>query len=150
MLLSFIISVNRFEILERLINFIRLQIEGPKELLAIGIGSGYELKKCYDYLKIGILEALINQLSQLIMQVIYVLILTIQITAIFLTMAINIAQEDHIFLYSSIKQARKQVLDSGLIIIGELVTPQVILPFSEKDRENVFEKGNYICVAKKV
>jgi SAM-dependent methyltransferase len=68
---------------------------------------------------------------------------------IFLTMAVNIAQEDHLFLYSSAEQARQQVLDCGLKIVNEMLAPVVMLPFEEAEREALFQKGNYICVVEK-
>ena len=68
---------------------------------------------------------------------------------IFLTMAVNIAQEDHIYLYSSAEQAKAQVLAAGLEVEEEWITPMTLLPFAEEDRQKKFKKGNYICVAKK-
>jgi SAM-dependent methyltransferase len=68
---------------------------------------------------------------------------------IFLTMAVNIAQEDHVFLYSSADQARQQVLECGYRIVRERLTPAVMLPFDETEREKLFKKGNYVCVAER-
>lgn len=68
---------------------------------------------------------------------------------IFLTMAVNIAQEDHVFLYSSAQQARQQVLECGYRILTERLTPAVMLPFEENEREMLFKKGNYMCVAQR-
>jgi 2-polyprenyl-3-methyl-5-hydroxy-6-metoxy-1,4-benzoquinol methylase len=67
---------------------------------------------------------------------------------LFCTMAVNIAQEDHVYLYASAEQARTQVLESGFDIVEELVAPVVILPFAESARARLFKKGNYICVAR--
>jgi SAM-dependent methyltransferase len=68
---------------------------------------------------------------------------------IFLTMAVRIAQEDHLFLYETADQARQQVIDSGFKIIRERLAPLALFPFAESDREKLFQKGNYICVAEK-
>jgi hypothetical protein len=37
----------------------------------------------------------------------------------------------------------------GWKIVYELATPVTVLPFTEQEREHVFKKGNYICVAGK-
>jgi SAM-dependent methyltransferase len=68
---------------------------------------------------------------------------------LFVTMAVNIAQEDHVYLYSSHEQAKHQVLEAGFQIEKETFTPVVVLPFEEKDRFWVSNKGNYICTAVK-
>lgn len=68
---------------------------------------------------------------------------------IFLTMAVNIAQEDHVFLYGSADEAKQQVLECGYRIVREQLTPAVMLPFDESDRQKVFKKGNYVCVAER-
>lgn len=67
----------------------------------------------------------------------------------FLTMAINIAQEDHIYMCDSINHARSLVTNNNLRIIHEHIAPQTIVPFIEADRENMFKSGNYICYAQK-
>ena len=46
----------------------------------------------------------------------------------FVTMAVNIAQEDHVFLYPDIAACRKQIKDSGLQIHWEWISPQTSLP----------------------
>jgi len=68
---------------------------------------------------------------------------------LFCTMAVNIAQEDHVYVYRSAQQARKQVLECGFEIVQELLAPVVILPFSEANRAQLFKKGNYICIARR-
>ena len=68
---------------------------------------------------------------------------------LFLTMAVNIAQEDHVFLYSNIEQARCQVLEAGFKIKKELLAPVVILPFNEEERSALFRKGNYVCIVER-
>jgi 2-polyprenyl-3-methyl-5-hydroxy-6-metoxy-1,4-benzoquinol methylase len=67
---------------------------------------------------------------------------------IFLTMAINIAQEDHIFLYPDIESCRQQIRQSGLEVVYESITPQTIR-FPPANRETGFTKGNYIAVVQK-
>ena len=67
----------------------------------------------------------------------------------FLTMAINIAQEDHIFLYADIESCRRQVRNAGLEIVREWIAPQTVtLPAA--DRESGFSKGNYVADTVKV
>jgi 2-polyprenyl-3-methyl-5-hydroxy-6-metoxy-1,4-benzoquinol methylase len=67
---------------------------------------------------------------------------------LFCTMAVNIAQEDHVHLYRSAQQARAEVLECGFEIVQEILAPIVILPFSEAKRAQLFKKGNYICIAR--
>ena len=64
----------------------------------------------------------------------------------FVTMAVNIAQEDHIFLYPDVDSCRIQLREAGLNIVSEWVTPQTTLP-PPADREAVFRKGDYVAVA---
>ena len=49
LLLSFITTIHRFEILESIINFLDRDIDGPQSLLSIGVGTGYEVKLALDY-----------------------------------------------------------------------------------------------------
>jgi 2-polyprenyl-3-methyl-5-hydroxy-6-metoxy-1,4-benzoquinol methylase len=63
----------------------------------------------------------------------------------FVTMAINIAQEDHVFLYPDIASCRAQIDGAGLRALSEWVTPQTTLP-PPADRERGFRKGNYVAV----
>lgn len=62
----------------------------------------------------------------------------------FVTMAINIAQEDHIFLYPCIDACRTQLRDSGLRAVSEWIAPQAVFAIP-KDREKDFKKGNYVA-----
>jgi len=64
----------------------------------------------------------------------------------FVTMAVNIAQEDHIFLYPDVESCRVQLREAGLNIVSEWVTPQTTLP-PPADREAAFRKGDYVAVA---
>ncbi len=66
---------------------------------------------------------------------------------IFVTMAINIAQEDHIYWYKDIDSCRAQLKQAGLNIMFEWIAPASagIIPRGE-DRENAFRAGNYIAV----
>jgi SAM-dependent methyltransferase len=66
----------------------------------------------------------------------------------FVTMAINIAQEDHIFLYPTIDACRSQLRESGLHALSEWIAPQTVFNIPT-DREKDFKKGNYIAVAQK-
>jgi SAM-dependent methyltransferase len=64
---------------------------------------------------------------------------------VFVTMAINIAQEDHVFLYPDIQSCRLQLHECGLSIEWEWLAPQAIR-FLPENREIGFKKGNYIAV----
>ena len=66
----------------------------------------------------------------------------------FVTMAINIAQEDHVFLYRSIDSCRKQICDIGFKVLSEWIAPQTIFALPE-NREEDFKKGNYVAVIEK-
>jgi len=66
---------------------------------------------------------------------------------IFVTMAVNIAQEDHIYLYASINDCRKQLADCGFVTIIEKIIPMTIRSISSvKDREALFQRGNYMAI----
>lgn len=65
---------------------------------------------------------------------------------VFLTMAVNIAQEDHIFWYPDLASCREQVRAAGLLTISEWIAPQATLP-PPASREEGFRKGNYVAVA---
>ncbi len=67
----------------------------------------------------------------------------------FVTMAINIAQEDHVFLYPDIGSCRRQIQESGLTIVYEWLAPQTIR-FPPANRETGFKKGNYIAIVERV
>ena len=66
----------------------------------------------------------------------------------FVTMAVNIAQEDHVFLYPSIESCRAQLRDSGLHPVSEWIAPQAFLAVPQR-REEDFQKGNYIAITSK-
>jgi trans-aconitate methyltransferase len=66
----------------------------------------------------------------------------------FVTMAINIAQEDHIFLYDSVDSCRLQIQQSGFKVLKELISPQSVFALPE-NREKGFKKGNYVAVLEK-
>lgn len=63
----------------------------------------------------------------------------------FATMAINIAQEDHVFLYPTINSCREQIQNCGLVAAREWISPQTIFTVPD-DREDGFNRGNYIAV----
>jgi 2-polyprenyl-3-methyl-5-hydroxy-6-metoxy-1,4-benzoquinol methylase len=63
----------------------------------------------------------------------------------FVTMAINIAQEDHVYLYPDIASCRAQIAGANLRTLSEWITPQTTLP-PPADRERGFRKGNYVAV----
>src|ERR1700730_10872764 len=66
----------------------------------------------------------------------------------FVTMAINIAQEDHIFLYQNIEACRTQLKQSGLDTVLEWLAPQLI-PIAPANREKDFKRGNYMAVVRR-
>ena len=201
LLLSFILTHHRFEILESLESFLSAPTEAPQKLLCVGFGTGYELKvaqtssiaweyEAYDSapesrayasqllaffglstaglrselfpLEVATLPAeyrgkfgkivlceLLEHLERPGLALHNAAKALHPAGSIFATMAINIAQEDHVFLYRSLDQARQQVADAGLRVCRELLTPATILPFAERDREKIFTKGNYVCVLAK-
>lgn len=66
----------------------------------------------------------------------------------FVTMAVNVAQEDHVYLYSDIASCRRQIAESGLECVSEWIAPWTVLGVPE-DREKKFKKGNYIAVVRR-
>jgi SAM-dependent methyltransferase len=201
LLLSFICTNHRFEILKELKCFLNKTPSGARRLLSIGYGTGYELKLAKEALPDWTIEAFDNskesfayasdllgffECGPITLRTEYFpLEMTEELDPyrgvfgkivicellehlenpmkaltnlrevldekgqMFLTMAINIAQEDHVFLYSSPQQAREQVLACGYRIVREILAPAVVLPFKETDREKIFRKGNYICIVEK-
>jgi SAM-dependent methyltransferase len=67
---------------------------------------------------------------------------------LFLTAAINIAQEDHVFLYPDIETCRRQLSACGLAVEEEWIAPQTIR-IPPANREIGFRKGNYIAIVAK-
>ena len=65
----------------------------------------------------------------------------------FVTMAINVAQEDHVFLYPDIASCRSQIEAAGLECVSEWIAPVAILKITG-DRETKFKKGNYIATVR--
>jgi len=197
LLLSFVVTNHRFEILESLEEFLRAECFGAKELLSIGFGTGYELKVVHDILPhwryqaydnssasfqyasellrffhcpvVGLREASFpleeenlpkefeGRFSKIVLcellehlenpgTALRNMGLALQRDGmIFATLAINIAQEDHVYLYRTVENARRQVQSAGLRILRERIAPVIVMPFREKDREAIFTKGNYIC-----
>jgi SAM-dependent methyltransferase len=200
LLMSFICTSHRFDILQCLVNFLRMPCRGSKELLSIGYGTGYELKLAFDEAPGWRIVAFDNSpdsyeyASELLRffgnpidclhqdvfsfdcrggaiayQKRFGKVILCELLEhlddpesalrtmrnvlhrdglLFCTMAVNIAQEDHVYLYRSAEQARTQVLECGFEIVEETLAPVVILPFSEAKRAQLFKKGNYICVAR--
>jgi len=64
----------------------------------------------------------------------------------FITMAVNIAQEDHIHHYRDIAQCREQIRGAGLRVLREWIAPVSVLPIPESEREARFRKGNFLAV----
>jgi len=66
---------------------------------------------------------------------------------LFVTMAVNLAQEDHIYLYADLKSCREQISGAGLSVLHEWVAPVALRPLSkDRNRETDFRNGNYIAV----
>lgn len=200
LLLSFVSTSHRFDILQALVKFLRLPCDGPKEILSIGYGTGYELKivfdeipgwkieaydtspesrryatdllSCFGYpadclrqelFDFGSPEFLANHRERFGKVLLCELLehlddpeLALRSVRgvvhaqghLFCTMAVNIAQEDHVYLCRSVEEARAQVVRCGFEIVSESLAPVVILPFPEEKRAQLFKKGNYLCVAK--
>jgi SAM-dependent methyltransferase len=200
LLLSFICTSHRFDILESLVRFLRMPCSAPREVLSIGYGTGYELKLVFQempgwrplafdnspdshqyasdllgffgYPADGLRQEFfpldpanwIGAYRERFGKVILCELLehlddpTLALRAmravlhregfLFCTMAVNIAQEDHVYLYHSADEARNQVMECGFEIVEEILAPVVILPFAEAKRAQMFKKGNYVCIAK--
>lgn len=68
---------------------------------------------------------------------------------LFATMAVNLAQEDHIYLYPDAASCRTQLRDCGYSILHEWIAPVMIAPPPPgSDREQLLHSGNYIAVAR--
>jgi SAM-dependent methyltransferase len=199
LLISFICTSHRFDILRSLVSFLRTDCRAPKELLSVGYGTGYELKLAFDEAPEWRIMAFDNSpdsykyAAELLSFFGYPIDCLHQdffsfdcqdgVTAhrgrfgkvilcellehlddpkaalrsvrkvlhrhglLFCTMAVNIAQEDHVYVYRSAEQARTQILECGFEVVRELLAPVIILPFSETQRGELFKKGNYICIA---
>ncbi len=200
LLLSSVVTLHRFEILEHLVSFLHETSIPQLRLLSVGVGTGYELKLVYDHLPqaevwafdnssetIQYAKALLDfyQYSTLglkeetfpledadglpskynglfdgviLCEVLEHLeqpeqaLLNLKNAlrpqgTLFLTMAVNLAQEDHIYHYQSVNHAREQVLASGLFIQKEAILPATVFPFEEAHRETIFQRGNYLCIA---
>jgi SAM-dependent methyltransferase len=203
LLLSFITTHHRFEILESLVQFLQAQPSAgaPRHILSIGFGSGYEVKLIQDNAAGWEIFAFDNSAAshayasdllryferdtQSLHSGTFPLetdegiepylekfgkIVTCEVLehlerpadallnlrrvlhpegTMYLTMAINIAQEDHIFQYKTADEARQQVIDAGFRVLRELSTPVTISPLmGTADRENL-RKGNYVCIVQK-
>ena len=201
LLLSFICSNHRFEILTELERFLTKRCFAPATLLSIGYGTGYELKLARAILPNWRIDAFDNSAESFAYATdllrffrcpsitlrkeffpletsdgleqyrgVFGKIVVCELLEhlenpdgalrnlkyalhdkgrLFLTMAVNIAQEDHVFLYRSAAQAKQQVLNRGFKIVKEMLAPAVMLPFEETERAKLCRKGNYICVVEK-
>ena len=200
LLISFICTSHRFDILRSLVSFLRMRCRAPRELLSVGYGTGYELKLAFDeapgwriaafdsspdsYEYASELLRFFGHPMDCLHQDVFSFECRDGVVAdresfgkvilcellehlddpkaalramrnvlhpeglLFCTMAVNIAQEDHVYVYRSAEYARTQVLECGFEIVQEILAPVVILPFSESKRAELFKKGNYICIAR--
>ena len=64
----------------------------------------------------------------------------------FVTMAVNLAQEDHIFLYPDLATCRAQILAAGLKIVHEASIPVLLSAAGLDAGEAAFSAGNFIAV----
>src|SRR5205823_6996909 len=190
LLLSFVSTSHRFDILRSLVSFLRTRCRAPKELLSVGYGTGYELKLAfekapgwrivaldnspdsYEYAsellrffghpidclhqdvfsfesrdgvaahreRFGkvILCELLEHLDDPKAALRSVRSVLHRDGLLFCTMAVNIAQEDHVYVYRSAEQARTEVSECGFEVVQEILAPVVILPFSEGNRAQLF------------
>jgi SAM-dependent methyltransferase len=165
LLLSFICTSHRFDILESLVRFLRMPCSAPREALSIGYGTGYELKLVFQEMPgwrplafdnspdshqyasdlLGFFGYPADDLRQeffpldpasgigaywerfgkvILCEVLEhlddpALALRAMRTVLhregllFCTMAVNIAQEDHVYLYRSADEARDKVMECG-------------------------------------
>jgi len=200
LLISFICTSHRFDVLRSLVSFLRMGCRAPRELLSVGYGTGYELKLAFDeapgwriaafdsspdsYEYASELLRFFGHPMDCLHQDVFSFECRDGVVAdresfgkvilcellehlddpkaalramrnvlhpeglLFCTMAVNIAQEDHVYVYRLAEQARTQVLECGFEIVQEILAPVVILPFSESKRAELFKKGNYICIAR--
>jgi SAM-dependent methyltransferase len=66
----------------------------------------------------------------------------------FVTMAVRLAQEDHVFLYADAAACRAQIAEAGLLVEEELLTPASLFAFDPAERERHFVRGNYVAVVR--
>ena len=197
LLLSVVTTILRFEILQQLNEFLHRDCGPPSRLLAVGVGTGYELKLARDALDGWEVDAFDTSAEAIsfaadllrffgcpttsLRQLTFPLetdtglspyecrfgkIVACELMEhlddperaltnlrrslhpdghMLVTMAINLAQEDHVYRYAAPDDARRHVAAAGLRIVRELLTPVVVWPFDESDRTLVFTKGNLIC-----
>jgi SAM-dependent methyltransferase len=65
----------------------------------------------------------------------------------FITMAINIAQEDHVYRYENVQRCREQLHDAQLTVVREWLAPVAFHPAALRRRENM-SRGNYAAVVR--
>lgn len=198
LLLSFITNLHRFRILRALKEFLQAEESSQGKLLAVGVGTGYEIKlaeerapeweiEAYDMSAAAIATSrdLLNHFGMSDKPLIHGYFPLTEQTApdkvrgrydkivfcellehledpeqalriagecldpegrLFATMAINIAQEDHVYLYTSPEQCREQVHRAGLTILKEELIPVQALPGQQEVSEDDFRMGNYLCI----
>jgi len=196
LLLSFIFTNHRFEILRILEKFLRdLSRRSTGRIASIGCGTGYELKlaadllpgwdiegydidatmraeaqKCLQFFRVPprvrfgeefpmqqpttevlkrydaiILCEVLEHLHQPARALSVLRECLSDAGLLFVTMAINLAQEDHVYLYPSVQFCRNQLHECGLAVHSEWLAPQTIR-FPRPNREAGFRKGNYIAI----
>lgn len=201
LLLSFVTTLHRFEILEQLRAFLAEPGHAPERLLSVGFGTGYELRwarelcpgweleafdaspesDAYarallahfglpaDGLRLETLPLERGELPEPYRGRFGKVVLCELLEHLerpdralrsiagalhpqgraFLTMAVNLAQEDHVYLYRGADEAREQVRAAGLEIESEFLAPVSVFPFDEDERQELFKKGNYLCTARR-
>jgi methyltransferase family protein len=197
LLLSFIYSNHRFEILQALQAFLAFIGQSAGRLVSIGVGTGYELQLILKALhgwtvegydsddearrhacsllqhfspdsgpqlgKLFPLDAVDSSLRGRFRAIVMCELLehlSDPLCALetareyldaqghmFVTMAVNIAQEDHVFLYPSVNACRQQLLQARLSVIREWVMPVILRP-SMLQRHGEPSRGNYVAIVR--
>lgn len=68
--------------------------------------------------------------------------------SLFVTMAVRIAQEDHVYLYEDLDSCRDQLKEAGLKSLVEIVVPVSVRPFAEGERRSRFRRGNFVAIVR--
>ena len=119
----------------------------------IYLGGHFPLHRCSDELRVHYDAAVLSEVLEHLEDPAQALVTLRDCLRddglMFVTMAINIAQEDHVFLYPTIDSCREQIRQCGLVVAREWISPQTIFLVAQEDREKEFKKGNYIAVLEK-
>ena len=195
LLLSFVYSNHRFELLKALKTFLHVARTKVGRIACVGVGTGYEvfvastlltdwLVEGYDcnaearYNTRHLLDHFLPRQKTLIAELFPLDDLDVDFCSrfdaivmcellehlqdplralrnarqyltpkgkIFVTMAINLAQEDHVFLYRNVASCRAQLVAAGFTITREWVIPVIVHPAQKRQVHDV-ERGNYVAI----